>query len=114
MAQTFKSSGRKQILQAPHGEVLPCLVGLGEDGAADSSEPTPGMVTRWAYEGSRYHRPHDAYLVNGIWCEVRNVPTGFGPERQAPRVGARRGGALEPDPQGPPREAERRAGAYRP
>ena len=40
----------------------------------------PGMVTRWGYQGSRYHRPHDAYLVSGKWCEVRNVPTELGPD----------------------------------
>mgnify|MGYP004614042839 CR=1 FL=1 len=79
-SKTFAFQARGRYYKRRTAKVLPCLVGFGEDGAADLSEPTPGMVTRWGYQGSRYRRPHDAYLVNGIWCEVRNVPTGFGPD----------------------------------
>lgn len=79
-SKTFPFQARGRYYKRRTAKVLPCLVGFGEDGAADLSDPTPGMVTRWGYQGSRYRRPHDAYLVNGIWCEVRNVPTELGPD----------------------------------
>lgn len=76
-ARTFPFQARGRYYKRRTAKVLPCYLGEREDGTADLSEPTPGMVTRWGYQGSRYHRPHDAYLVNGTWCEVRNVPVGF-------------------------------------
>lgn len=79
-ARTFPFQARGRYYKRRTAKVLPCYLGEREDGTADLSEPTPGMVTRWGYQGSRYHRPHDAYLVNGTWCEVRNVPVGFAPD----------------------------------
>lgn len=79
-ARTFPFQAKSRYYKRRTAKVLPRYLGTREDGTAILSEPTPGMVTRWGYQGSRHHRPHDAYLVGGTWCEVRNVPTAFGPD----------------------------------
>lgn len=79
-SKTFPFAARGRYYKRRTAKVLPCYLGEREDGTAIVSEPVPGMVTRWGYQGSRYHRPHDAYLVSGKWCEVRNVPTELGPD----------------------------------
>lgn len=79
-ARTFPFQARARYYKRRTAKVLPALLGWNEDGTADLSDPVPGMVTRWGYQGSRHRRPHDAYLVGGVWCEVRNVPTEMGPD----------------------------------
>ena len=77
-AKTFKFQSASRYYRRRSAHVLPCAIGVAEDGTTILSAPRPGMVTRWGWQRNRYRRPHDAYLVDGFWCEVQNVPTEFG------------------------------------
>lgn len=82
MAQTFEFQARGRYYKRRTAKVIPAY--MGEDAERGVSmvtpEAHPGMITRWGYQGSRYRRPHDVYVVAGQVCEIHNMTVELDPE----------------------------------
>ena len=72
-SKTFPFAACGRYYKRRTAKVLPCYLGEREDGTAIASDPVPGIVTRWGYQGSRYHRPHDAWAHVWAACQSRTL-----------------------------------------
>lgn len=67
----FKAPRGRAYVPRRTEKVLKQIAGVRADGLNDLTPATyAGYVTAYGYQGTRYRRPHNAYVVDGLVCAV--------------------------------------------
>lgn len=74
----FKAPRGRAYVPRRSEKVLKQIAGVRADGLNDLTPATyAGYVTAYGYQGTRYRRPHNAYIVDGMICAVVKSAAGM-------------------------------------